>query len=156
MALEDFEWEILKKYQYALTYIGVELNSPDVQEALENCYQGLEEAVQATIGYWKYCQLKQKQLGDASALFSAALFNHWKPFNWQDDWLDDPNFKSPGQKWWEAAATAWGKETRDYLIADIAENHEGYLYIICRNGKSIRLAIAESWGWQRLLDYIQN
>ncbi|MCU0518448.1 MAG: hypothetical protein MUC60_16590 [Oscillatoria sp. Prado101] len=54
MNLEEDPIEILRSSKYALIYIGVDWGREDVKEALENCIDGMEDALQATIGYWKW------------------------------------------------------------------------------------------------------
>lgn len=153
MQLEDYQIEIFRLYKYALIYIGVEFEREDVQEALESCIEGMEEAFQATIGWWK---LKQEKIDYPSAALIKALNDQWKPFNWQADWLLDPRFKSPCQKYWEEAEVYWGKDLRNSLIADVVENEKGADYILFRNEKRLKLSTAKAWGWQKVLDYAQG
>ena len=152
MNLEEFQIEIFRVYKYALIHIGVDFSREDVQEALTDCVDGMEEAFQATISYWKW---ENENLKYPSATLIKALYDKWKPIEWQPEWLQDPNFKSPCQKWWEEAEVYWGRDVRNSLVTDVVENDKGADYILFANGRTLKLSTAKDWGWERVLDYAQ-
>ncbi|WP_013320399.1 hypothetical protein [Gloeothece verrucosa] len=147
--------EILHCYKPALTYIGVDFSREDVQEAIEYAYDDLEARLQSVIEYWYFLQHKNQQLNYPSACLITALSEGWTPKNWQQEYLDNPNFKSPCLLWWEKAAEVWGQDKRNELVADVSETDDGYEYILFRSGKTLSLKIAQIWGWERVLDYGQ-
>lgn len=153
MNLEDYQKEIFQKYKYALIHIGVDFGRQDVQEALETCHNGLEDALKATISYWKW---KKETLEYPSAFFIEALKNTWRPYEWHDHWMLDPNFKSLTQKYWEETEISWGRNLRNSLIADVVEDEQRGNYIVFTNGKILKLSIAIKWGWQKVLEYAQT
>ncbi|HEY9807736.1 MAG TPA: hypothetical protein V6D13_00210 [Halomicronema sp.] len=153
MNLEDYQWEIFKVYKNALRYIGVDFSREDVQEALEYCYEGMEDAFQATISYWKH---KKENIEYPTAFLIQALQEKWKAYEWDPKWLLDERFKSACQKWWDEAEFYWGCEWRNSLVADVVENSQGSDYILFMNGRTLRLSTAESWGWKKVLDYAQG
>ncbi len=54
-----------------------------------------------------------------NAILSRALLEQWKPVAWRDDYLELPMLQSPGQKWWNAAASVWGYDKSNQLVADV-------------------------------------
>ena len=153
--LEEIEKEIYLKYKPALRYIGVDFSREDVQEAILSCYSGMETAFQAVIAYWKYKQQQQEKIYPSAALIEA-LREHWKPFDWQDEYLDDPRFKSPCLIWWEEAGEIWGTDIRNQLIADVNETNSGEEYILLKTGEKIPLRIAKIRGWDWVLNYTRS
>lgn len=153
MNFEDYQLEIFQIYKNALIYIGVNFSREDVQEALESCHEGMENAFKATIAYWKH---KKETLEYPTAFLIQALYEKWKPYEWQPEWLLDQRFKNACQKWWDDCEFYWGSEWRNSLVADVVENPQGADYILFINGKTLRLSTAESWGWQKVLDYAQS
>jgi hypothetical protein len=146
--LEDYQQEIIHLYDYALQYIGVDFEREDVQLALENCHDGLEEALQRCVEYWLYLKERNKDLKYPSACLITALNEKWKPISWKSQWLEREEFKSPELRWWEAALKRWGKDWCVQLIADVTDG-----YIIFQNERTISLNQAHHWGWQRTLAY---
>ncbi len=153
--LEEIEKEIYRKYKPALKYIGVDFSREDVQEAILYCYSGMESAFQAVIAYWKYKQQQKEKIYSSAALIEA-LKEHWQPFHWQDEYLDDPRFKSPCLIWWEEAGEIWGADTRNQLIADVNETDSGEEYILLKTGEKIPLRIAQMRGWDWVLEYARS
>lgn len=153
--LDEISQEILRKYRTALKYIGVDFAREDVREAIINCYFGMEEAFQAVIVYWKYKQPRNEKFYP-NAAFIEAINEHWQPFDWKDEYLNDSNFKSPCLLWWEEAAKIWGIDLRNQLIADVNETASGEEYILLRSGEKISLKIAELKGWDWVLNYAQS
>jgi hypothetical protein len=156
--LDEIDREILKKYCYALLHIGIDFDRAEIQEALSYCYYRLEGVCQRVIEYWFWTQQNERKIDYPNALFLEALTNpqQWQPHNWQDTYLDYPEFKSPCQLWWEKAAIVWGEETRNNLVADVTETDFGFSYILFANGKTISLQQAENLDWQKLLEFAQT
>ena len=153
LEIDEITREIFEKYKYALTYIGVDFEREDVQDAVASCAYGMEAAFQSTICYWLWKKNNHQQFDYPSAFLIKALAQQWKPINWSDQYLDNPNFKGSCQRWWEEAAVRWGRELRSELIADVAETIGGEEYILLRSGKTLSLNTAKVWGWQRVLKY---
>lgn len=153
--LDEDVREILHKYKAALTYIGVDFSREDVQEALENAYEGIEAVFQRVIEYWYFLQ-EQNRPFYANACLLKALQDGWTPHHWTDDYLKNPDFKSPCLVWWEKAAQVWGEQIRNQLVADVSETDGGYEYILFNSGKTLPLQIAQVWGWERVLNYAQQ
>ncbi|MDJ0691691.1 MAG: hypothetical protein QNJ41_24710 [Xenococcaceae cyanobacterium MO_188.B32] len=153
--LDEITKEIYRQYKPALKYIGIDFSQEEVQEAIINCYFGLEEAFQAVIVYWKYKKQNQEQFYPNAALIEA-LNEHWKPFDWHDKYLEDSRFKSPCLLWWEEAGNIWGREIRNQLIADVNETNWGDEYILLQNGEKISLKIAKLKGWDWVKNYAQS
>jgi hypothetical protein len=116
----------------------------------------MEEAFQATISNWVWKKKNNQQLEYPSAFLIAALREQWKPYGWKDEYLENPNFKSPGQRWWEEAAAVWGASVRNALVADATENKAGYEYILFFSGKTLSLRTAKVWGWEKVLEYARS
>ncbi|GBF79609.1 hypothetical protein [Aphanothece sacrum] len=146
--LEDFQQELLEPYHHALSYIGVDFEREDVQEALEFCYNGFEAALQSVIEYWLWLKQRNQTIEYPIACLINALNQQWKPSNWEEEWLNLPEFKRPSQRWWEAAYKQWGKDTTNQLIADVSDSHITFM-----NYQRITLKIAYVWGWQRTYHY---
>jgi hypothetical protein len=106
----------------------------------------MEEAFQATISYWMWKKDNGEEFEHPSAFLIKALSLNWKPISWSDNYLENPEFKSPCQLWWEKAASQWGKEVRDRLVADVSENESGEEYIYFLNGKRLSLRAALNMG----------
>jgi hypothetical protein len=156
--LEEIEREIYQKYRYALLHIGVDFDREDVREAIVNCYEGLESVFQRIVEYWLWTQKNDRPIEYPNALIIEALANsqQWQPHNWKDEYLENPQFQSPCQLWWQQAAIHWGLERRNALVADVTETESGYAYILFANGKTISLQQAENTDWQKLLEFAQT
>lgn len=113
----------------------------------------LEASCQAVIAYWVWLKKNKRELEYPNAALIDALREQWPPIHWRDDYLDNPNFKGPGRRWWEEAAIAWGADLCNELIADVCETEGGYEYILFRSEKTLPLRTAKAWGWQRVLEY---
>ncbi len=148
---DSIEYEVFKKYEKALVTVGVNLSRADVREALEGCFDGLEDALRAAISYILWLH-EQKQEYHASIILVRSLNEKWKPREWHDEYLNQTILKSPGQKWWENAANKWGYDKRNQLVADIIYDN-GKEYIVFTNSKEMLLETAWRWGWERVLDY---
>lgn len=150
----SIEYQLFKQYERALVAVGVNFSRSDVWDALENVSYGLEDALKAAISYILWLH-EQKQEIRPSMILIKALNEQWKPRKWQDEYLDLPILKSPGQRWWEGAAKMWGHDKRNQLVADIVYESRKE-YIVFMNGKEMLIETAWRWGWERVLDYANN
>ena len=153
--LDDIEREIYRKYKPALQYIGVDFGREDIQTAIINCYSGMESAFQAVISYWIYKRQNKEKIYPNAALIEA-LNNHWQPFNWRDEYLNDSRFQSICGVCWSEIGEIWGEDVRNELIADIYEANNAEVYILLKTGEKISLTIAELRGWDWVLQYAQK
>ncbi|HAG84563.1 MAG TPA: hypothetical protein DCL61_26280 [Cyanobacteria bacterium UBA12227] len=144
--------EIFNKYKYALAYIGVDFSQEDVQEALLYCVDGFEDALRATIAYWYWLEEHSRPFYPNSCLIQA-ISECWDSRYWNDCYLDNPNFKSSCEIFWEEAGKAWGTDFRNQFIADVNSDDKGFEYVMFCNEKTISLAVAKRLGWERLKDY---
>ena len=149
--LDEFELEVFRIYKAALLHIGVDLEREDVQDAITYCSFNLEDACRSTIEYHHSGKMQYP-----NAFLIKALNEGWKPWRWQDEWLEDPNFKSPCLLWWEEAAFALGVDKRNSLIANVTEDFRGNEYVLFTNGETLSLARAKSLGWERLIEYAES
>ena len=149
--LDEFELEIFRIYKAALLHIGVDFDREDVQDAIVYCAFNLEDACRSTIEYFHSGKMQYP-----NAFLIKALNQGWKPWHWRDEWLEDPNFKSPCLLWWEEAAFALGVNKRNALIADVTEDERGQEYVLLTNGETLSLARAKSLGWERLIEYAES
>lgn len=148
---DSVEYEIFKKYERALVAIGVNFALEEVQIALEACTYGLEDAFRSTIDYVLWLQKHEKQYFP-NAILVSALKEQWKPKAWRDEYLELPMLESPGQRWWNTAASMWGYDLRNQLVADVFYDN-GTEFIQFINGKEITVETAWCWGWERLFNY---
>lgn len=148
---DSVEYSIFKQYEKALVTVGVNFLRADVLDALEGCFDGLEDALKAAICYILWLHEQQQEI-HASMIVIKALNEKWKPKEWHDEYLNQSILKSPGQKWWEVAANKWGYDQRNQLVADIVYDN-GKEYIVFTNGKEILIETAWRWGWERVLNY---
>lgn len=149
--LDEIELEIYRKYKYALLHIGVQLNWDEVQESIFLNTSSMESAFQRTIEVYKTGQLKHP-----TGFLMKALAEGYKSYHWNDEWLNDPNFKNPCLKYWEEAARVWGYDLRNALIIDVKEDKNGNQSVVFANGGSMPLNRAISLGWQQVLEYAQS
>jgi hypothetical protein len=154
--LDEITKEIIRKYKPALTYIGIDFSREDVEEAISNCICDLEVAFQVTITYWLWKQTNREKFDYPNAFLIKAIQENWKPFVWQDEYLNNPNFKSACQLWWEEAEKIWSRDLRNKLVADVTESDIGEEYILFTSGKTMPLRVAKVWGWERVLDYASS
>lgn len=148
---ESIEYEVFKKYEPALGTIGVNFADAEVQDALEGCSYDLEDALRSAIEYALWLREHEKEVFP-NALLIRALHDNWKPKAWRDEYLELPMFSSPGQQWWKAAASMWGRDVRNELVVDVFSD-EAREFIKFSNGKEILVKTAWLWGWERLLEY---
>lgn len=104
-----------------------------------------------TIGYWFWTKKNNLEFEHPNAFLIKALNNQWKPINWNDNYLNNPNFKSPGMRWLEKATDILGTEKINYLVADISENKYGKEYILFMSGKSLSVETANRLDLEKIL-----
>ncbi|MBD2682589.1 MULTISPECIES: hypothetical protein [Nostoc] len=146
--------EIFNQYKYALAHIGIDFYREDVQEIILKSIVGMEDALRATIAYWYWKQANSEEFEHPNAFLIKALQEQWKPYNWQDYYLDNSNFKNPCDQWWQDAALHWGYDFRNQWVVDINENDAGEIFIIFSTRNRLSLRVAKQWGWERLKEYI--
>ncbi|MEA5567794.1 hypothetical protein [Anabaena sp. UHCC 0399] len=95
----------------------VNFSFEQVQETLEVCTYGLEDAFRSIIDYVLWLQKNEKQVFP-NAILISALQEQWKPKAWKDDYLELPLLESPGQRWWNAAAKLWRYDAGNRLVAE--------------------------------------
>jgi hypothetical protein len=94
---DSVEYEIFKKYDRASVSLGLNFSLEEVQNALEGCTYGLEDAISCTIGYVLWLQKYEKQ-HFPNAILTSALREQWKPKAWRDQYLELLNLESPRQR----------------------------------------------------------
>jgi hypothetical protein len=151
---DSIEYEIFKKYERALVSISVNFSLEEVQSALEDCSDGLEDALRSTIVYALWLHKQEREIFP-NAILIRALQEQWKPKAWRDDYLELPMLESPGQRWWKAAANLWGYDVRNQLVADVFYD-DGQELIKFTNGKEITVETAWRWEWERVLKYANS
>ncbi len=147
---------ILRQYQAALIFIGIDFSREDVQEALQETFDGFEDALMAVISYWKW---KKEKLEYPSRVLIDALQEGWKPFDWDDRWMQDPRFVPPSQKWWKEAELWMGRDLRNWLIIDVVDNPPSYSslgYIVFRNKETLSFETAKRLSWEELIEYAKE
>ena len=149
--LDEFELEVFRIYKAALLYIGVDFEREDVQYAIVYCSFNLEDACRSAIEYYHSGKMQHP-----NAFLIKALNQGWKPWRWRDEWLEDPNFKSPCLLWWEEAGYELGVSKRNALIADVTEDSRGREYVLLTSGETLSLAQAKSMGWERLKEFAEG
>lgn len=154
--MDEFVKEIFLKYKQGLSYIGVDFSREEIREAISLCACDLEAKFQAVIEYWYRLKAKGEQLEHPTACLLAALHEEWKPYNWQNSYLDNPKFKSQGQLWWEECAEVWGKDIRDRLVADVKDYLWSDACIFFTNESTMSLLQAKKIGWEQTLDYARQ
>jgi hypothetical protein len=154
--LDEITKEIIKKYKPALTSIGVDFSQEKVQEAIIDCIVELESAFQTIITYWLWKKQNQEKFEHPNAFLIKAIQENWTPFVWEDEYLNNPHFKSTCQLWWEEAGKIWSQDVRNKLVADVTENDLGEAYILFVSGRTMPLRLAKLWGWERVLHYANS
>ena len=154
--LDEIMIEIFEKYKFALAYIGVDFEREDVQWAVMSCAFGMEDAFQTTISYWYWVQRNQKKFEYPNAFLIEAISKNWRPYEWKDEYLDNPNFKSPYEQWWEEAGMRWGRDLRNSWVADVGEDEDGNERILFRSEEKLSFRVARRWSWQRVTEYAKD
>jgi hypothetical protein len=148
---DSIEYEIFKQYERALVAVGVNFSLEEVQNALESCSYGLENALRRTIEYVLWLHENQREIFP-NAILIRALQEQWQPVAWRDEYLELPMLQSAGQRWWNAAAKMWGDDLRNRLVADVFYDN-GQEFIKFSNGKELVVETAWRWEWERVLQY---
>ena len=155
--LGDIESEIFQKYKNALIAIGVNFDDYSVIELIEGCGQNLEPKFQAVVSYWYWLQNQQREIGNANQLLIDAFTNNWTPIEWEDKFLDNPNFMSPAQKWWSMASQV---DIIKNLIVDVQDNFwsGGKIIFVDPAGDTLTMDLerARDLSWEEIIDYYQR
>lgn len=155
--LGEVESEIFLKYKNALVAIGVDLADESIIDLIEGCSHNLEPKFQAIISYWCWLQNQGQEVNNANQLLIEAFTKNWTPIQWQDDFLHNPNFQSPAQKWWTMASQV---EILKNLIVNVQDNFwsGGKITFLDPAGDtwSMNLDRANDLSWEQLLIYYQR
>ncbi len=119
LIFDEIETEIFLKYKNALIAIGVDLSNESVVEYIENCNCDLESRFQAIIAYWCWLKIQDREFINPNKLLINAFSEQWKPINWKDEFLENKEFKSPGEKWWDKASQI---DIIKNLVIDVKDN----------------------------------
>lgn len=155
--LGEVESEIFLKYKNALVVIGVDLADESVIDIIEGCSHNLEPKFQAIVSYWCWLQNQGREIGNANQLLIEAFTQNWTPIEWQDELLNNPNFKSPAQKWWSMASQV---EVLKNLIVDVRDNFwsGGKVIFVDPTGDTWTMDLdrANDMTWEQVLTYYQR
>ncbi len=155
--LGDVEREIFLKYKRALFAIGVDLSSELIIDLIANCNYELETKFQAVISYWYWLQTQGREIIDPNQLLIQAFYEEWKPFEWHDDYLNNEQFKSPAEKWWEQARKV---DILKNLIVDVQDNLWSGGKIIFQDPLgatwTMDLDRAMDMSWQQIIEHYQR
>ncbi|MEL6909644.1 MAG: hypothetical protein AAFO85_05485 [Cyanobacteria bacterium J06598_4] len=110
---------IFRKYKKALVYIGVDFSRPEIVALIEDCDRDLEPKLQAVVAYWYWLRKQNRQIIDPNQLIVEAFFEQWQPIGWQDEFLENKNFKTAGEKWWLEAKQV---DVIKDIVVDIQED----------------------------------
>ena len=146
--LGEVESEIFLKYKNALVALGVDLADESVIDCIEGCNYNLEPKFQAIISYWCWRQNQGREVGNANQLLLEAFAHNWTPLEWQDEFLQNPHFTSPAQKWWSTASQV---EVLKNLIVDVRDN-----FWSAGDTWTMDLDRARDLSWSQLLAYYQR
>lgn len=155
--LGEVESEIFQKYKNALLAIGVDFDDYSVIDLVEACNHNLEPKFQAVISYWYWLQNQKREIGNPNQLLIEAFTHNWTPIEWQDNFLDNPNFQSPAQKWWSMARQV---DILKNLIVDVQDNFwsGGKITFVDTAGDTwtMDLDCANDMTWSQLINYYQR
>ncbi len=113
------ENEIFLKYKNALVAIGVDLTNDQVVDYIASCNYDLEARFQAIISYWYWLGTQEREVIEPDQLLIKAFYQQWKPIGWKDEYLNNDQFKSPAEKWWDQARQV---DILKNLIIDVKDN----------------------------------
>jgi len=155
--LGNVEEEIFLKYKNALVAIGVDLAEDSVVDYIANCNHDLEPKFQAMISYWYWLQNQGRAIGNANQLLVQAFSQEWTPIEWDDEFLNHPSFKSPGEKWWEQACQV---EVLKNLIVDVKDNFwsGGRIVFVAPTGETwtMDLERAMDMNWNEIIAHYER
>lgn len=148
--------EIYLKYKNALIYIGVDLSNFTVIECIESCNYDLETRFQAIIAYWYWLKDNKREIVPNQILINA-FYQQWKPIDWKEEFLDNENFKSPAQKWWDEARKI---DVLNSLIIDVVDNFwsGGKIFFKVPNKEPLTMDLerAMDMSWSDILEHYQR
>lgn len=154
--MDDVAREIYLKYKNALIYIGVDLSDFTVIECIEYCNYDLEIRFQAIIAYWYWLKDNKREIVPNQILINA-FYQQWKPIGWQEEFLDNENFKSPAQKWWDKARKI---DILNSLIIDVVDNFwtGGKILFKVPNGEPLTMDLdrAMDMSWSEIIEHYQR
>ncbi len=154
---DDAATEIFLKYKNALVAIGVDLSNESVIDYIEGCSYDLEARFQAIISYWSWLQTQETEIIDPNQLLIQAFYQQWKPIGWKEEFLDNNEFKSPAEKWWDKASQV---DILKSLIVDVKDNFWSGGTIIFKdpNGEpwTMDLERAMDMSWEEIIEHYQR
>lgn len=154
--MDDVAREIYLKYKNALIYIGVDLSDFTVIECIESCNYDLETRFQAIIAYWYWLKDNKREIVPNQILINA-FYQQWKPIGWREEFINNENFKSPAQKWWDEARKI---DILNSLIIDVKDNFwsGGKILFKVPNGEpwTMDLERAMDMSWSEIIEHYQR
>ena len=154
---DEEEEQIFLKYKRALIAVGVDLSDELVIDYIEGCNHDLEKRFQAVISYWCWLQSQKREIANANQLLIEAFEQEWEPIEWQDEFLNNEQFKTPAEKWWEQARKV---DILKNLIVDVKDNFWSGGKITFRNPQgelwTMDLERAMAMSWPEIIDYYQR
>ena len=149
--------EIYFKYKYALIAIGIDLSNYDVINCIESFNYDVETRFQAIIAYWYWLKENKRERINPDQILINAFYKEWKPIEWNDEYLDNENFKSPAQKWWDEARKI---DVLNSLIIDVVDNFwsGGKILFKVPNGETLTMDLerAMDMSWSDILEHYQR
>ena len=146
------ENRIFLKYKNALVGIGVDLTNELVIDFIEGCSYDLEARFQAIISYWYWLQTQKREIIEPNQLLIQAFYQQWKPIAWKDEYLNNDEFKSPAEKWWNKARQV---DILKNLVIDVKDNFWSGGKIIFHHPYdepwTMDLDIAMDRSWQQII-----
>ncbi|MGK7957947.1 MAG: hypothetical protein AB4063_22235 [Crocosphaera sp.] len=86
-----------------------------------------------------------------------AFYQQWKPIGWKEEFLDNNDFKSPAEKWWDKASQV---DILKSLIVDVKDNFWSGGTIIFKdpNGEpwTMDLERAMDMSWEEIIEHYQR
>ncbi|MGK7897387.1 MAG: hypothetical protein AB4372_28145 [Xenococcus sp. (in: cyanobacteria)] len=154
---DEEEEQIFLKYKKALIAIGVDLSDELVIDYITGCNYDLEKRFQAIISYWHWLQTQQREISNANQLLIQAFEQAWEPIEWQEEFLINEQFKTPGEKWWEQARKI---DILKNVIVDVKDNlwFGGKITFQNPQGElwTMDLDRARNMSWQEIIAYYQR
>lgn len=154
---EDYEAikEIILKYKNALVYIGVDFDYERIIDVIISfaLSGGLEDSFQAVIEYW---YRKDKNIEYPDACLIAALNEFWKPNRWKDEYLENPEFKSKTQIWFEELLIHLGRDFMNQNVADYGSDEYGREYILLSDGTWVNFQFIKRFDWIKFQQFVNS
>ena len=155
--LDEDVKNLIQFYAPALTYIGVNLRDPEVEEVICDCTQSLETVFRIVIAYWHILQDRGETLNYPNKLLVKAVKEELPLYRWRDEWMENPAFKSLGRQWEVEAKHQWGSDLFNSLVSDLDEDMFGTKgTIVFRTGPTVDLQQARRMSWEDVLKRAQS